>query len=773
MNIRNILILLLSCVACMAAAQDDTVNDFFGHKSSGTVAGVGATSQRVISYESRVDGLWLTTTGGAMRVQPLECGAVHISYGNEDAVRRYHDYVADGEKRLNKYKIKDNKSTIVVSNTIPGIIIDKASGALTFTDGKGNPILKESAGNARFNTVTDSVRPYCRFSLSPEEALYGLGQFRDGLMNLRGKKRELIQFNTQAAVPVINSTCGWGLIWTNPSRTLFSDSAEGMVFSSDYGNVVDYYVYSGKTLDELVASYRRLTGPMPMLPDWALGYHQSRNRYHNDREVLDVARRMKNEGIPMGSIFIDYHHWGKHHTGSFCFDEDAFPDVDAMLDSLHRDYNTHVVLTVWPCFHPESGNYREMNRKGFILGNAKAIDGYIYDVYNPEARKMYSELFQPMLKHEIDGWFLDGPEPDHVASFLPEMTYLGEAQRVRNIYPLLHSENFRNMLNKARPGKRHYMLTRCAWAGQQRYGTAVWSGDIPTTMDELRTQVAAGLNFTATGIPYWTTDIGGYLLGDPSDSEYRETFTRWFQYGTFCPVFRNHGRRAPGDTNAPNELWAYGDTVMNICKEYINLRYRLMPYIRSMAADVTFKGYTPMRLLAFDFPEDMQVRDCKDQFMYGPAFLVCPVLERGASNRSVYLPKGAGWHDYWTGEFHRGGVQINASAPLENIPLYVRAGSIIPNDSSGLTSIEIYPGADGEFALYEDDGLTTAYMEGDYAEIPVKWNDMQQELTLGKAKGRFNGVREFKIVLKDGRLGNKIEKKFNYNGNASKISFLK
>ena len=722
-----------------AVAQDDTVNEWIGHRAADSSAGDEATSQKVLSYTRKSDGLWIKTTGGDIRLQPMQCGAVHVSYGTKKSIDAYTDYVVDGRKPLSKYRVKDTGSEIVVSGTTPSVVVEKATGAIRFTDAAGHTLLKEAAGHARYDATGDSVTPFCRFTLQPEEALYGLGQFRDGYLNLRGKRRELIQFNTQAAVPVVNSTGGWGIIWTNPSRTVFEDSADGMSLRSDYGNIVDYYVTSGESLDGLVGSYRSLTGTMPMLPAWALGFHQSRNRYHTDKEVLGVARRMKEENTPMGSIFIDYHHWGKYGTGSFRFDERFFPDVDKMMDSLHRDYDTHAVLTVWPCFKPDTENYRLMSEKGYILEESKAIDGYIYDVFNPGARKMYRDLFRPMLSHGIDGWFLDGPEPDHVSSFLPAKTYLGDAPRVRNIYPLLHSENFNRLLNDEQPGQRHYMLTRCAWAGQQRYGTAIWSGDIPATMDELKLQIAAGLNFTATGIPYWTTDIGGYLGGDPNDPQYREVFARWFQYGTFCPVFRNHGRRYPGDTNVPNEIWSYGDTVKEICKQYIDLRYRLMPYIRSMAASVTLDNYTPMRLLAFDFPDDAVARECADEFMFGPAFLVAPVTKAGARSRMVYLPEGCGWFDYHTGKYYSGGQSVHADAPLERMPLFVRAGSIIPTDTNGNIELDIYPGNDAEFRMYDEDGWSTDYQKSPVDVKVLKWNDSTHTLSGSDLKVNIRG----------------------------------
>lgn len=290
--------------------------------------------------------------------------------------------------------------------------------------------------------------------------------------------------------------------------------------------------------------------------------------------------------------------------------------------------------------------------------------------------------------------------------------------------------------------------------------------------------MAAGLNFTATGIPYWTTDIGGYAGGNPSDGEYRELFVRWFQYGTFCPIFRSHGRRYPGDTTIPNELWAYGKNAQQICTDFIKLRYSLLPYIYSLSAEVTQHGYTPMRLLAFDFPADSRVLDCKDEFMYGPALLVCPVLHAGATSRSVYLPAGRQWVDFWTGTVHDGGSVVEAAAPLQRIPLFVKAGAIIPRylseekhvNPSAPVEICVYAGADGTFRLYEDDGTTMEYENGGYRSIPLVWDDAACELTIGESAGRLNASRTFSVkMVKDGR--SLKAKKVVYNGKALKIRF--
>ncbi|MDR3268061.1 MAG: DUF5110 domain-containing protein, partial [Tannerella sp.] len=701
--------------------------------------------QTVKSWKKQDNALWIETTGGLLYLQPLVFGSLHVQYGTADAIKRYKSFAVTELPKAASFDVTEDRQSIMLKSEQLKVTVSKQESRINLYDASGKLLVGESLDGARYNVSGDSVKPYCKFLLNSGDALYGLGQFRDNKLNLRNTERELVQFNTQAAVPVVYSTGGWGLFWDNPSRTVYADNETGMSFLSDCGDMVNYYLFVGSRLDDLVGAYRSLTGKAPMVADWTLGYHQSRNKYATQKEVMEVARRMKAEDIPASSIFIDYFYWEKHGTGSHRFDEDLFPDVQGMLDSLHRIYDTKAVLTVWPTFAPGTANYEELSRKGFILNGAKALDGFIYDAFNPDAGQLYWKQVSSLVKQGIDGWFLDGPEPDNVASFLPATTYAGPARNVRNLYPLVHAATFHNGLLQVRPNQRPYILTRCAWASQQRLGTAIWSGDIPATFEELEKQVTAGLNFTATGIPYWTTDIGGYSGGNPADEEYRELFTRWFQYGTFCPVFRAHGRRYPGDRKTSNELWAYGSEAQQICTGFIKLRYALFPYIYTLTYHVTHKDYTPMRLLAFDFPNDKNVLDCKDQFMYGPAFLVCPVLKAGMTARQVYLPASHDWTDFWTGKTYPGGTVIEAPAPKEHIPVYVRSGAIIPFYTSlqkHVTTeipleIRIYKGENGFFELYEDDGETLNYAREEYSIIPFTWNEAGQTLTIGVRKGDY------------------------------------
>jgi alpha-D-xyloside xylohydrolase len=732
----------------------------------------------VNSWEKKNDVLVVETVEGWLYLKPYSFGTLHYKLTPFHSKDEKNSYAVIKEFPSADFTVEENEQDLILATDQYKFVLHKFTGNYSFYNSENKLLLRETA-NKRDVAREDSVIPRSIFQLSADEALYGLGQFRDNALNLRGKTRELVQFNTQAAVPVIYSTAGWGLFWDNPSRTLFEDNEQGMRFTSDFGDKIDYYLFAGNTLDALIASYRQLTGEAPMIPYWSLGFHQSRNKYATQEEVLSIARRMQEEDISMSSIFIDYFYWQKYGTGSHQLDETIFPDPQGMLKTLHDKYQTKAVITVWPTFKKGTAHYEELESKGLLIEGAKALDGIIYDVFNPEARKIYWKQVLPLIQTGLDGWFLDGPEPDQVNSFLPAHTFAGPALTVRNVYPLLHVENFYDNLVKLYPGKRPYILTRCAWASQQRTGAAIWSGDIPTTFDELQKQLTAGLNFTATGIPYWTTDIGGYQGGDPANEAYRELFTRWFEYGVFCPVFRSHGRRYPGDTKAPNELWAYGKEVQEICKKYIQLRYTLMPYIYTLAGDVTHKNYTPMRLLAFDFQEDKAVLDCKNQFMLGPSLLVCPVLNAGEVSREVYLPEGYQWIDFWTGEAYQGGQRMIADAPKYKIPLYVKSGAIIPsylddsktNKPDAPMKIYIYKGSDGSFELYKDDGESFDYKQNQFAYIPFSWNDKNNELLIDSQRGNYGKgkVQEFQIILVEGKQKDlrsiPVKKHVRYDGN--------
>ncbi|UAY50854.1 glycoside hydrolase family 31 protein [Ferruginibacter albus] len=746
---------------------------------------------KVVKWEKGNNSLTVTTKNGQLVFIPYLNKTIQIKFGSPVNIPELKNYgVVNSPQRI-EFKVTDTKNAIELKTAFYSLSIDKSNSSISFYDQKGKKVVEEFPGANRSAITNKQLVIKDNFQLTADEALYGLGQYRDGYLNLRGKTRELVQFNTQVSVPVILSTNGWGMFWDNASRTIFKDDTSGMSFQSDEGNGTNFFLFFGDKLDTILQQYRKLTGDAPLMPKWALGYHQSRNRYTSQQEAISVVKRMRDEKIPMNSIFIDYFFWGKYGMGSHHFDEASFPQPKQMMDSFHQ-YNSKAIVTIWPGFESKTNNYKIMKDAGCLLGGGTAIfnGATIYDPFDPKAAALYWKLANDSLGDKgIDGWFLDGPEPDITETFLKTKTYLGPATQVRNLYSLYHSSNFYKGLLKAHPDKRPYIITRSGWASQQHYGTVVWSGDIQTTFKELKNQITAGLNFTASGIPYWTTDVGGYEGGDPESEAYRELYVRWWQYGTFCPIFRSHGYRKRGDVGElPNELWAYGENVQKICTQYDELRYRLMPYVYSLAANIANKQYTPMRLLSFDFENDKNVYDIKDEFMYGPAFLAAPVTDSGMRSRDVYLPKGTEWIDFWSGEKLGGGQTIHAAAPVERIPVYVHAGSIVPLgpamqyvDEKATDTIElrIYPGADGKFSLYEDEGDGFNYKKGMFSTIDIVWNNKEKTLTIGKRSGSFKGMllsRKFNIVLVDKNMGTGVHndaytRTVNYTGTQVAIAF--
>lgn len=746
---------------------------------------------KVLGWKKSKRGLLIKTSGGTLKLLPFINKTLKVQFGSVKNIETSKSFAVTRKAEHIFFDVKENKQDLILTTPDYSVRVLKATSQIKVYDKSGKILIQESSIGGKNAVKKNFVTVASIFQLNSDEALYGLGQFKDGVMNLRGKRRELVQMNTQAAVPVILSTNGWGMFWDNPSRTIFNDTEKGMMFSSDFGSEISYYIFIGSKLDDLVCQYRNLTGVAPLLPQWALGYHQSRNKYATQSEVIAVSERMRKEKIPFNSIFIDYYYWGKYGTGSHRFDEKLFPNFTEMVSDLHTKYNTKAVITVWPAFKPGTPNYEEMKQGGFLLDGVKALDAIVYDAFNPQAAALYwKQVAKYLVPTGIDGWFLDGPEPDNVPTFLQSNTFAGPAHNVRNLFPLVHSTTFYNGLLSVNSNKRPYILTRCAWASQQKNGTAIWSGDIGSSFDELKKQIPAGLNFVATGIPYWTTDIGGYSGGDPSDAKYQEIFTRWWQYGAFCPIFRSHGRRFPGDTKGLNELWAFGPEVQKICLNFDDFRYRLLPYIYSLSGDVTLKNYTPMRLLAFDFPKDTQVLDIKDQFMFGPALLINPVTEAEATKRTLYLPKGSNWINFWSGEMLKGGVTVNAEAPITQIPIFVKAGSIIPmspsvqyadGKSADPIELRVYPGENGQFELYEDDGETFNYKKAQFSRILIKWNEVSQTLTIGKRMGNFKGMlekRNFHIIWVRKENGTSIAEAkpdviVNYSGDSHVVKYLK
>jgi alpha-D-xyloside xylohydrolase len=681
-----------------------------------------------------------------------------------------------GEKAT--FSVTEKTGRVELSTDSLLVSVELPSGKISFHD-RRNRLLLSATGSEilpfknEFAGKQNHIVQH--FDWQPGEALFGLGQHRHGQLNLRGLKIELVQENIEVAVPFLLSTNGYGLLWDNYSRTVFNDFADSSYFWSDIGDKIQYYFIKGKNFDELVARNRELTGEAPMYPRWALGYMQSRNRYRSEAELMGVVKKQRGLKIPLDVIILDYYHWGNHGFGSFVFDEKDFQEPEKMIKTLHEKYNCKLLVSAWPSFTPKTKNWELMNEKGYLLDVMASFNSQVYDAYHPAAGKLYYDLLKDAyLDKGVDGWWFDATEPENRRALYKSRCYLGDAARYMNIYSYFGMKNvYENQLKDS--DKRIFILTRSGFTGQQKFGTTVWSGDIETNFAELKKQIPAGLNFCMSGIPYWTTDIGGYKGGNPADPAYQEVFTRWFQYGAFCPVFRAHGRRYPGDRTGPNEMWSFGTEKQKILTDYINLRYRLLPYIYSLSALVTSDGFTIMRGLPFDFINDPRVYNIMDQFMFGKDFLVCPVTEAGATSRPVYLPEGCRWFDFRTGKEFNGGQEITADSPIETMPLFVKAGSIIPmgpvvqystEKPADPIELRVYPGADASFTLYEDENDNFNYRNGKYQKITFRYNDSEKTLTISKPEGSFPGslVRRTFHVVKVGEGSDTAPQTVDYPG---------
>lgn len=536
------------------------------------------------------------------------------------------------------------------------------------------------------------------------------------------------------------------LSWRLPSQSAT------LAWASEAADTIDYYVFYGPKIDTVIAAYRQATGQAPLPPKWALGYWQSKERYNTQQEWLDIADGYRSRRLPIDNLVQDWYYWDPYPWGSHRFDPKRYPDPAAGIATLHDKYHLHLMISVWGKFDPgnsanPNANYDAMNAKGYLYPSLGESARY-YDPHNPGARGLYWQLMRDQIFDKgVDAWWLDASEPEgDMRTYRRVPTAAGLGARVLNAFPLMHTTAVSQGQRAATPNKRVFILTRSAYAGQQRTGAATWSGDITAGWDVFAHQIPAGLNFCLSGIPYWTTDIGAFFVNYPggnANPEYRELYTRWFEWGSFCPIFRSHG------TSTPREMWRFGPQTQETLLKYDNLRYRLLPYLYSQAWQVTHHGATLMRALVFDFPNDRAARESKDEFLFGPSLLVCPVTQQGATTRRVYLPSGVSWTDFWTGQVYKGGQTLTAPAPIDRMPLYVKAGAIVPlgpylqyvaEKPDDPLELRVYRGADGTFTLYEDEGDNTNYERDHYATTPLTWNDATRTLNLGARSGRFAGM---------------------------------
>ena len=642
-----------------------------------------------------------------------------------------------------------------IKTSAMSVEVDLRGGLLRFLDPNGKTLLQESPRvprryeprrvNGEWLYQVDQ-----RFYPDALEAIYGLGQHQGGAFDQRGTVVELAQANTNVAIPFFVSTQGYGLLWNTASKSWFDNRfPTELKLTAEAADAIDYYVLYGPSMDRLIRIYRGMTGHAPLFGRWAYGFVQSKDRYRSAQQLLDVAAEYRQQNVPLDVIVQDWFWWQRQGDPEY---SDAYlgssPDVPAALRKLHAE-QVHAMISVWAKLDPAARNYREMKRLGLMIPGAD-----VYDATNAAARDYYwDHLVGVKFREGWDAFWLDSSEPEiwngQSDAVLDGLTLsIGNGARYTNLFPLMHCggvyEHWRNETDR----KRVFILTRSGFLGQQRYGTTVWSGDVIGTWMTLRRQIAAGLNFQMSGLPYWTTDIAGYgwpYERDTRDPDYQELYVRWFQYGVFCPILRTHGHRV----NDTNELFSYGARAPILIR-YDRLRYCLLPYVYSLAWRVTREDYTMQRGLPMDWPEDRRVRDIGDQFMFGPAFLVAPVTEPSAESRPVYLPAAPAWYDFWTGRRLPGTGSIEAAAPLERIPLFVRAGSIVPlgpvvqdaEASADLLEVRVYPGADGDFEWYSDAGDTYDYEMGLHRIVPFHWQDAARTLVLGEGRGSYPGMPE-------------------------------
>ena len=758
-----------------------------------------------------------------------------VEFVNPEVVRV--QYVPAGELKDNatdmcvprkesivSFKFVDKGNTLALQSAKLKVEINKLTGAIHYLSLGGKSLLKENASQPR---VTEAIaieqtayddsknkvektangdlivsevaskkvvgpawKARHQFKWQEGEALYGLGSHQEDYMNLRGTMQYLYQHNLKKSVPVLMSSRGYGLLFDVGSTMIFHDDNAGSFMEMNAVNEMDYYFMYGPEFDRIVSHYRGLTGKIQLMPKYIFGYIQSKERYANPRDLDSVVTRFRTEKIPLDVIVQDWNYWKNGWWGHKKFDEQVYPDPAGMISKIHQQ-NARFMLSIWPSV--SANEAAEMGKKGYVLGRG------IYDAYKPDSRKMYWTQYvnKNLFSNGVDAWWCDSSEPidgdwnekynsiasNPLARFEVNSKSLNDllSPLRANTFSLHHSqgiyENQRGMTNE----KRVVNLTRSGFAGLQRYGTFVWNGDTKATWADFAQQIPSGLNYMATGLPYWTIDAGAFFVKSKSqwfskgafdngtvDLGYREFYVRNLQFCQWLPMFRSHG------TDCPREPWQFGNPgepfYESIIKQ-INLRYRLLPYTYSIAAKVAFEDFTMTRPLIFDFRNDPNVYDLKDQFMFGPAFMACPVtkpmyyepnsteLVDISKTRPVYLPKNADWIDFYTGKNYPGGSRISADAPIDHIPVFVRAGAIVPmgpvqqyssEKPNAPWEIRIYPGADGMFTIYEDEGDNYNYEEGKSARISLQWDNKTKTLTIGDRKGSFDNMvpeRDFRVIV--------------------------
>ncbi|MES2277256.1 MAG: TIM-barrel domain-containing protein [Bacteroidota bacterium] len=777
------------------------------------------------TYQQTQQGVKAETAAQSIEIQFYSPGIIRVikSPKGQNFIKESLSVIKKPEPISLRLQKKEEQITLISTALI--VTLDLKNGKIDYATVTGKKLLQESSEGAGFTAVDDagsrSLSVYQAFKLEEDEPIYGMGQHQGGQLNQRNHRyNNMTQGNTDDVVPFFQSVKGYGIFWDNYSPTTFIDDQSGTSFKSQVGDGVDYYFMYGGNADGVIAQMRGLTGQAPMFPLWTFGFWQSRERYKTQNELTDVVKKYRELNVPLDGIIQDWQYWGNNYLwNAMDFLNPEFSNPRKMVNDVHN-MNAHMIISIWASFGPQTLQYREMEPKHMLMNfntwpqsgleawppNLTYPSGVrVYDAYNPEARDIYWKYANKgLFAIGIDGWWMDSTEPDHLdfkPADLDNKTFLGSFRKVRNAYPLMTVGGVSQHQRETSSPKRVFILTRSAFAGQQRYGANTWSGDITASWETLKNQISTGLNFSLSGLPYWNSDIGGFFLGKfrrkLADPEYRELYARWIQFGAFCPMMRSHG------ADAPREIYQFGSKgtpVYDAVDKFINLRYSLLPYIYATSRDVTMHQSSMMRALFMDFSADKNTWNINNEYMFGKSILVCPVTNpqyvsksgtgenalmvedfSSVKSQDVYLPAATDWFDLWTGEKIIGGKNVKKQTPLDIQPVYIRAGSIIPwgpkvqyatEQKWDNLEIRIYPGADADFTLYEDENDNYNYEKGKFSEILFHWNDKTKTLTAGERKGSFEGMlvdRKFNIVLAPSGIAPIAGKSVDYDGKKKSI----
>ena len=707
--------------------------------------------------------------------------------------------------------VTPNASAVRLKSESLVVTIDRRTGLLSFATSKGKALLKEKATTFEPRTEgTDKGRFIVTqtYQLDKNEPIYGLGTVQDGRLNRRNLSKHVEQSNLEDFQNVIQSVKGWGIYWDSYSRAHFEDNANGMTFRAEVGDCSDYYFLYGKNADGVNTCMRQLSGDVPMFPLWTFGYWQCRERYKSSKELMEVVDNYRRLQVPLDGIIQDWQYWGSNYLwNAMDFLSDQFTDGKQMIDFVHKN-NAHIMISIWASFGPMTQQYRKLDEKGLLFNfqtwpqsglshiwppRMDYPSGVrVYDAYSPVARQIYWDHLKTLFDYGIDAWWMDSTDPDFFDAndtHYDHLTAMGSWRSVRNAFPLMTVKGVYDKQRRTSEDKRVFIMTRSAFAGQQHYGSGLWSGDVASTWDMLRKQVPAGLNYTMTGCPNFNSDIGGFFCASyntngpgsaPRNPQYQELYVRWLQYGLFCPVFRSHG------ADAPREIYQFGkkgEPIYDAIESNIRLRYRLLPYLYSTAWQVTSANESYLRALVYDFADDKRTWDMGDEFMFGRSILATPILDpqyteekifnedamSGWDNKELkdenikilkydfseqktvtkYLPKGADWYEFYTEKLYKGGRDVTITSTIDRATMFVKAGSILPfapvmqyaqEKQWDNLDIVVYPGKDAVFTLYEDEGDNYNYERGVYSTITMKWNDKKRTLTIEDRQGEFPGM---------------------------------